>query len=413
MRLLDIAFKDLRQIARERQSAFFLLIMPVVFTLLFGYAFGGFTGGATEEDLRLPLALRNEDEGPVSPHLLALLQQSGVIRVLQSTDTSQTLARAVSDGELAAALVVPATYSDRALSGTTLPLTLIVDAATPAGFTVQGEAEAAATRLAGALQIARISTETAADHTPFVDGAARQAYSDEALSRAVAAWEAPPVQVRARAQSGGDAAADDSSDDVYGDNAFAHASPGMMAQFVMAGLITASQVLVLERKNGALRRLLTTTLSRRAILMGHYVAMFIMIVAQLLILIIFGQLALGLPYFRHPVATLMLVVASALFGASLGLLIGALAKSEEQAVVFSLVPMFILAGMGGAWMPLEFTSPAFQRIAAFTPVAWMVDGFKDIIVRGLGLQAVLLAGGVLLLYAVLLWILAAWRFRFE
>ena len=42
-----------------------------------------------------------------------------------------------------------------------------------------------------------------------------------------------------------------------------------------------------------------------------------------------------------------------------------------------------------------------------------MDGFKDIIVRGLGLESVLGAVGVLLLYAIVLWLLAAWRFRSE
>ena len=118
-------------------------------------------------------------------------------------------------------------------------------------------------------------------------------------------------------------------------------------------------------------------------------------------------------YFQEPTATLLLVIASAFFAASMGLLIGALAKSEEQAVVFSLGPMFILSGLGGAWMPLEFTPLSVQRVAYLTLIAWMMDGFKDIVVRGLGLESVLTAVAVLLLYAVILWLLAVWRFRFE
>ena len=54
-----------------------------------------------------------------------------------------------------------------------------------------------------------------------------------------------------------------------------------------------------------------------------------------------------------------------------------------------------------------------QHIAYLTPIAWMMDGFKDIVVRGLGLESVLTAVAVLLLYAVILWLLAVWRFRFE
>ena len=39
IRILDIALKDLRQLMRERETFLFLLLMPIIFTLLFGYAF--------------------------------------------------------------------------------------------------------------------------------------------------------------------------------------------------------------------------------------------------------------------------------------------------------------------------------------------------------------------------------------
>ncbi len=403
MRILDLAIKDIRQILRERQSAFFLLIMPVVFTLLFGFAFGGF-GGAGDEDARLPVGLLDQDGGPLAGHLVTLLEGSGVLRLEIAAADRAALAGRVADGELAAAVVVPPGYGTQSAS-----LALILDSASPTGLTVQGEVEAAAARLADAREAARIGVETAAAQGLLADAGAREAYMAEALARAVAAWGAPPVEVRATAASRAtDAGVDEAA--VYSDNAFAHSSPGMMAQFVLAGLITASQVLVLEHKSGALRRLLTTNMSRAGILVGHYLAMFFIIVAQLLVLILFGQLLLRLPYFREPVAVLLLALASALFAASMGLLIGVLARSEEQAIVYSLVPMFLLAGLGGAWMPLEFTPPTVQRIAFLTPIAWMMDGFKDILVRGLGLESVLSAIGVLLLYAVALWALAAWRF---
>lgn len=410
MRILDLALKDLRQILREKQSAFFLLIMPVVFTLLFGFAFGGFSRGGGDEDPRLPVALLNEDEGAIAAHLLALLGQSDVLRLEPVEAAWDEVAEQVGDETFAAALRIPSTFTTQAEAGQPIPVIFLVDPSNSAGFTLQGEVNAAATRLNNALQTARISLETALAHGEL-SPAEQQAYFAEALAQTVDAWTTPPIAVHVRAGSAPVTAGDESA--VYSDNAFAHSSPGMMAQFALAGLITASQILVLERKNGALRRLLTTNMSRIHILLGHYLAMFSLIVVQLLTLIIFGQLLLQLPYFQEPVATLLLVVAGALFAASMGLLIGTIAKSEEHVIVFSLVPMFVLAGLGGAWVPLEFTPASVQRIAYLTPLAWLMDGFKDIIVRGLGLEAVLGAVGVLLLYAIVLWLLAAWRFRSE
>jgi ABC-2 type transport system permease protein len=93
------------------------------------------------------------------------------------------------------------------------------------------------------------------------------------------------------------------------------------------------------------------------------------------------------------------------------LLIGILAKSEEQAIIFSLVPMFVFAGLGGAWVPLEVTGPTFQVIGHVSPVAWGMDGFENIVARGLGFGSVLLPAAALLGYGMLFFILAVGRFR--
>jgi ABC-2 type transport system permease protein len=71
--------------------------------------------------------------------------------------------------------------------------------------------------------------------------------------------------------------------------------------------------------------------------------------------------------------------------------------------------MFLLGGLGGAMMPLEATSSTFQAIGHVSPVAWAMDGFKNIILRGLGVESALLPAGMLLGYALLFLTLAAWR----
>jgi ABC-2 type transport system permease protein len=168
-------------------------------------------------------------------------------------------------------------------------------------------------------------------------------------------------------------------------------------------------VIVNERKTRSLQRLLTTATSRFQILCGHYLAILAMIFSEFLILILFGQL-LQVDYLRLPLATLLVAATSAVCIAALGLLIGVLAKSEEQAVMFSLIPMFVLSGLGGAWVPLEVTGATFQAVGHFSPIAWALDGFKNIVVRGLGFNSVLLPAAALLGYAVLFFGLALWRF---
>jgi ABC-2 type transport system permease protein len=190
----------------------------------------------------------------------------------------------------------------------------------------------------------------------------------------------------------------------------AQSSPAMMIQFAIAGLLTAATVIVNERKTRSLQRLLTTSTSRLQILLGHYLAIFTLIFVQFLLLMLFGQL-LHVDYLRVPLATLLVALLTAVCIAAMGLLIGVLAKSDEQAVVFSLVPMFVLSGLGGAWVPLEYTGATFQAIGHVSPVAWALDGFKDIIARGLGFTSVLLPCAALFGYALFFFALALWRFQ--
>ncbi|MEW5987902.1 MAG: ABC transporter permease [Chloroflexota bacterium] len=406
MRVIDLALKDLRQLARDRQTFIFLLVMPIVFTLLFGFAFGG----NQTADPRLPLGLLNQDEDDLGQHLVALLEDSAVVRLQMEADSPAELERLVADETVAAGLVIPASYSEQLRRSEPVAPTFMALSGGSAGFTVQTEVETAVFRLTSAVQAARITVETAAQQNALPGGVTEAAYFDDALTRALAAWDAPPVQV---VHTNANALPVPAEEDSPNYSAYAHTSPGMMAQFAIAGLIGAAGILALEKKSRCLQRLVTTNMSPGQILVGHYLAMFVMILLQMAILILFGQLALRLPYFSQPWATLLVTVTAALFCAGLGLLIGVVARDEEQVIVLALVPMFVLAGLGGAWVPLEVTPAAFQRIAMFTPLAWVIDGYKDILVRGLGLEAVTTAAAVLLAYAAGLFGLAVWRFRLD
>jgi len=96
-----------------------------------------------------------------------------------------------------------------------------------------------------------------------------------------------------------------------------------------------------------------------------------------------------LNFFGAPLATLILSVASCAFVASLGMLIGILAKMPEQTSVYALIPMFVFASLGGAWVPIDILGETVQKVSRFTPVAWIMSGFKDILLRGAGLSEVL------------------------
>jgi linearmycin/streptolysin S transport system permease protein len=389
-RILDIAFKDLLQLSRDFKTFMFLLLMPIIFTFLFGYAFGGFSGPS---DSRLPVGYLDQDSSHISHALHDQLATSDVIRL--DEDKSRTypdLEQLVAKGDLAAVIIVPDRYGATLLKGKDARLILIADTSTTAWTTVQAEVLAIISRLDSATRTATILEGIDAERMPF----------DYAFDQSLEAWKEPPIAVMETTSS----AIETTDDNVA---ALAHTAPGMMLQFAIAGLLTCAQVIVAERKSRTLQRLLTTAARRVDILLGHYVAIFCLIFAQFTILIAFGQFILHVDYLRVPVATLVVALSAALCIAALGLLIGVLARSEEQAVTFSLIPMFVLSGLGGAWVPLEVTGATFQTIGHVSPIAWAMDGFQNISVRGFGFSSVLLPVAALVGYAIIFFALSVWR----
>jgi len=394
IRILDLTWKDLLQNVREKQTFVFLLFMPIIFTLMFGLAFGGTHGAGG--DPRLPLGILDQDNSRLSQSLVKLLGASDVIRLVVKLGQSPAdLEKQVAEDKLAAALIIPGGYGDRLLSGDPLKLSLYAKSTSTGGSTAQDAVQTAANRQ-------RISVFSAQVVAQALGGEALP--SSALLDATLAAWDTPPIQVRISHPPNLTA---------NSDNAYAQSSPGMLAQFAIAGLLSSAQIIVTERKTRCLKRLLTTAISRTQILLGHFFAIFVLILIQILVLVAFGQLFLKLNYLSQPGAILILAVSVALFVAGLGLLVGALAKTEDQAVIFALIPMFVFSALGGAWMPLEFTGKTFQAIGHVSPVAWVMDGFKNIIARGQGFNSVLLPVIALLGYAVLFFVLAVWRFRFD
>jgi ABC-2 type transport system permease protein len=391
-RILDIAVKDLTQILRNRLTFLFLLIMPIAFTLLFGLAF---SGNAPAGDPRLPVGFLDQDGGQISTEFRVLLLNSTVIRLdEQASRGPSDLEKLVSDGKMAAAVIIPKGNTQSIQDGTTMKLILLADSSITASQTVEGEIQAALNRLASAVRIGQVVSQVLADPATF----------QPAFNSAASAWEQPPVKIMVT-----------SSEVVRPQNSkimsLANSSPSMMLQFAIAGLLTAATIIVSERKTRSLQRLLTTATSRTHILLGHYLAIFGMVFGQFVLLILFGQLALKVNYLHQPFATLLVAVTAAACISAIGLLIGVFAKSEEQAIIFSLLPMFILSGLGGAWVPLEATSATFQAVGHFSPVAWAMDGFKNVTVRLLGIESVLIPSAALVGYALFFFLLAVWRFR--
>ena len=149
MRVIDLALKDLLQIVRDWKTALFAVVVPIVFTLFFGFVLGGAFG---EDDPRLPVGYIDHDPGGVlGNNLYSLLEVSEAIRpVVLNEEGAEQAGEMVRDETLAAAVIVPAGWSERTLAGEEPKLTVITDQAVRASHMAGNAVQAAVMRLSTA-----------------------------------------------------------------------------------------------------------------------------------------------------------------------------------------------------------------------------------------------------------------------
>jgi ABC-2 type transport system permease protein len=411
MRILSLAIKDLFQIGRDRKSALFLLLMPILFTWIFGLVFST----DANNDPRLPIGLLNLDsQGVLSESFAALLEQSDTIRpvLLQENQLGDTsiaeLQKQVRMEDLAAAVIIPASFSEQIMQGEQPLLTVIVDKNLSIGQAADQSVQWATTRLLGAVKIVQLSAISREKAQSFRNEAELQAYMLSTLERTIRAWDQPRLTVVF------EGAGESSSTATPGlPGGYAQSSAGMLVLFAIFGLVLSGYVLLAERRAGALRRMLTTTMTRLEIIAGHTLAMFVVTWTQILLLTACGQLFFGVNYWRDPAMVLILSATLAQWVSSLGLFISAISRQENHVILFALGSMLILGLMGGAIFPLDITGKTFAAIGHLLPSAWAIDGFQNIILRGGGIDSILIPAGMLMMYTLIFFSLAVWRFRFE
>lgn len=380
MKILAITLKDLQQVLRDKRSLLFLIAMPVAFTLFMGFAY---RSGSTPDtgDNRPILVWDCAEPSAAAGSLRALLESDNSIKVVERQDAAQSTP--------AGTLTVPAAFHLNS-SQANKSLTLSVDETTSAGQVLAAAVRNALLRLASAEEIAALSGSAGGD-------------SAQAYSAALDRWQSAGEWVSFEAGSAPAA--------WYGSSPYNQASPGILVQFTLFGLVTSGQILMQERKTRTLQRMLSGPLSVWQVAAGHSLALLALVFAQEMLLVLFGQLALGVDYARQAAAVLLISLTLGLWIAALGLLIGALARSDSQVVLFSMIAMFFFAAFGGCWFPLEISSGLFATIGGLLPSAWAMTGFQNMLIRGLSFSAALQPALILSAYAAATFALAGWVFK--
>ncbi len=161
-------------------------------------------------------------------------------------------------------------------------------------------------------------------------------------------------------------------------------------------VIPLSNTLIRERQQGTLKRLRTMPVGQGTLLLGKLAPYFIVNLVQVMLMLAAGVWlvpALGGEALQlHGSKTALALVCAAVSVAALGyaLLISSLTRTTEQASLLGGAGNLILAAIGGIMVPKFVMPEAMQHMTNASPMAWGLQGFLDVLLRGGGPGEVLL-----------------------
>jgi ABC-2 type transport system permease protein len=197
--------------------------------------------------------------------------------------------------------------------------------------------------------------------------------------------------------------------------AIQYLTPGILSWGLATSAIFGSALtLVNWRKKQVLRRIRlapvatgTVISSRLLVTIGTSVLQAILFVAVAMTpvfgLKLAGQWWLALP----------LLVLGSLSFFSIGVLVGSIAKSEEAATGITNVIVLPMAFLSGTFFPLQNAPQWLQTVSEVLPLRHLNDGMVDVLVRGKGIEALLVPSAVLIGFTLVIGFAASRVFSWE
>jgi ABC-2 type transport system permease protein len=176
-------------------------------------------------------------------------------------------------------------------------------------------------------------------------------------------------------------------------------------------VLTLSSSFLQEKRDGTFQRILAAPLSKTALLIGKLLPYYLVNLVQIGLMFSIGVVVFGIKLGDLP-ALVIVSLALAAAANGLGLLVAALGKTEAQVNGLSVLLAITLSALGGMMVPTFIMPDLMKTLSLFTPHAWALAGYHDIIIRGLGTKDILTEMSVLLGFASIFFVIALWRFRF-
>ena len=187
-------------------------------------------------------------------------------------------------------------------------------------------------------------------------------------------------------------------------NSAQHNVPAWTLFAIFFIIVPLSINMVKEKSQGTFVRLRTHPVSYATVLGGKTIVFSGVCLLQFVFMLLIGVYlfpALGLPTLDVSGKIFLLFIVAFFAGLAavgLGLLLGTIANSQEQAAPFGATFVVVLAAIGGVWVPV-FMMPNFMQVLSnLSPMNWGLNAFYDVFLRNVGFLEILPELGLLLLF---------------
>jgi ABC-2 type transport system permease protein len=373
---LIIALKDLRQRVRDRSVFVFAIIAPAGLAAVFSLVLSGVT------DFHVRYAIADLDGGPLATvfreGVVGSLVDAGVAEV-EDVPTADAARAAVDEGRVAAALIIPAGFSDAITAGGATQIGIVGTADT--GLATQ-VASSVAARFGDQVKAVQLAV-----HTVGTIRGAPLAPADAAAVAAIAQAEPVPITL---------------ADDETGLRQLSSTTYYAAAMAILFLFFAAqSGVLSLhtERRNGTLARILAGPVRPWQVLLGKAMSAFATGVLAMTVLVVGTTLLLGAEW-GDPVGVGLIVVAAIVAAIGITTLVISFTRTEDGAGGAVAAVAITLGILGGTFSPAAQAPELMSQLSLITPHAWFLRGLGDlhgagaVVTDALPAVAVLLAMGL-------------------
>jgi ABC-2 type transport system permease protein len=129
-----------------------------------------------------------------------------------------------------------------------------------------------------------------------------------------------------------------------------------------------------------------------------------------LILFLFGFLVFGIQL-GNIFAILLITLGLTIAVVGMASFLSTFVKTKRQAGGVAYTISLPLAALGGCMVPAWVMPETMRNVAKITPHYWAMTAYQDVMVRGLGVAAVMLPVTVLLGFGFALMALGVWRIK--